>query len=152
MKKLMTMACAIIMAAAANASRVTTVAFSEARVNVPARVRFVKGDDYGFKVEAKDPVVAKSMRCSVKDGVLRIGFGNSLQPGTSTFDAKKNIYYYGINASGQVLSDDNMVDEIVITVVAPETPVFKTSADYVAVTVKTVEETQKTTGTLTMNE
>lgn len=152
MKKFMTMACAIIMAVAANASRVTTVAFSEARVNVPARVRFVKGDDYGFKVEAKDPVVAKSMRCSVKDGVLRIGFGNSLQPGTSTFDAKKNIYYYGINASGQVLSDDNMVDEIVITVVAPETPVFKTSADYVAVTVKTVEETQKTTGTLTMNE
>ena len=43
MKKLMTMVSAMMMVAAVNASEVTTVAFNEARVNVPARVRFVKG-------------------------------------------------------------------------------------------------------------
>jgi len=48
MKKLMTMVSAMMMVAAVNASEVATVAFNEARVNVPARVRFVKGDNYGF--------------------------------------------------------------------------------------------------------
>ena len=50
MKKFMMMACAMIMALAANAREVNTVAFSKAVVNVPARVRFVKGDNYGFMV------------------------------------------------------------------------------------------------------
>ena len=60
MRKLMTMACAMIMAAAANASEVVTVEFGEARVNVPARVRFVQGENYGFSVAAKDSVIAKA--------------------------------------------------------------------------------------------
>ena len=47
MKKLMTMVSAMMMVAAVNASEVATVAFNEARVNVPARVRFVKGFQRG---------------------------------------------------------------------------------------------------------
>ena len=78
MKKLMTMVSAMMMVAAVNASEVATVAFNEARVNVPARVRFVKGDNYGFSVEAKDSVIARAVRCTVKDGVLRLSFGNAL--------------------------------------------------------------------------
>lgn len=81
MKKLMTMVSAMMMVAAVNASEVATVAFNEARVNVPARVRFVKGENYGFSVEAKDSVIARAVRCSVKDGVLRLSFGNALKPG-----------------------------------------------------------------------
>lgn len=45
MKKLMTMVSAMMMVAAVNASEVVTVAFNEARVSVPARVRFVKGEN-----------------------------------------------------------------------------------------------------------
>ena len=72
MKKLMTMVSAMMMVAAVNASEVTTVAFNEARVNVPARVRFVKGDNYGFSVEAKDSVIARAVRCSVKLSLIHI--------------------------------------------------------------------------------
>lgn len=153
MRKLMILACAMIMASAANATKVTTVAFDKTMVSVPARVRFVKGDDYGFTVEAKDSIVAKSLRCTVKDGVLSIAFGQALQPGTSKFDARKNIHYYGINTTDQVLSDEEGDDSMVITVTAPEMPVFKTTPDYVAVSVKRVEEARKATvGGLTMNE
>ena len=49
MKKLMTMVSAMMMVAAVNASEVATVAFNEARVNVPARVRFVKGRELWFQ-------------------------------------------------------------------------------------------------------
>ena len=104
MRKLMTMACAMIMAAAANASEVVTVEFGEARVNVPARVRFVQGENYGFSVAAKDSVIAKAVRCSVKDGVLRMNFGNALQPGETKYDAKKGVYYYGVNSDSPINS------------------------------------------------
>ena len=147
MKKLMTMVSAMMMVAAVNASEVTTVAFNEARVNVPARVRFVKGDNYGFSVEAKDSVIARAVRCSVKDGVLRLSFGNALQPGESKFDAKK-----GVNPTNQVFVGENGEDDMVITVVAPDMPKFKTSSDYVAVTVKAVEEAGNSRAALTMNE
>ena len=103
MKKLMTMVSAMMMVAAVNASEVVTVAFNEARVSVPARVRFVKGENYGFSVEAKDSVIARAVRCSVKDGVLRLSFGNALQPGESKFDAKKGVYYYGVNPTNRSL-------------------------------------------------
>lgn len=151
MRKLMTMACAMIMAAAANASEVVTVEFGEARVNVPARVRFVQGENYGFSVAAKDSVIAKAVRCSVKDGVLRMNFGNALQPGETKYDAKKGVYYYGVNSDSQVLPAET-ADDLVITVVAPEMPKFKTNSDYVATTVKKVEEAGKSRSALTMNE
>lgn len=146
------MVSAMMMVAAANASEVTTVAFNEARVNVPARVRFVQGDSYGFSVEAKDSVIARAVRCSVKDGVLRMSFGNALQPGESKFDAKKGVYYYGVNTANQVLMNEDAEDDMVITVVAPEMPKFKTSSDYVAVTVKAVEKAKNSKAALSMNE
>ena len=153
MRKLMTLACAMIMASVANATKVTTVAFDKTMVSVPARVRFVKGNDYGFTVEAKDSIVAKSLRCTVKEGVLRIAFGQSLQPGTSKYDARKDTYYYGINANNQILSEEDEADNLVITVTAPEMPRVKTTPDYVAVSTKRVEEARKATvGGLTMNE
>ncbi len=152
MKKLMTMVGAIMMVAAVNASEVTTVPFSEARVNVPARVRFVQGENYGFSVEAKDSIVAKTVRCSVKDGVLQFSLGSALQPGESRFDEKKGVHYYGVNKTNQVYANGNDENEMVITVVAPDMPKFRTSSDYVAVTVKAVEEARKNQSVLSMNE
>lgn len=148
----MTMASAIMMVAAANASEVTTVSFSEARVNIPARVRFVQGDNYGFSVAAKDSILAKSVRCSVKDGVLRMNFGNSLKPGEAKYDAKKDVYYYGVNSSNLVFNDEDAPNEIVITVVAPEIPKFKTSSDFVTVSVDEMEKAGEGRSALAMSE
>lgn len=126
----------MIMTAAAKASEVTTVAFNETRVNVPATVRFVQGDSYGFSVEAKDSIIARSVRCTVKDSVLTINMGNALQPGEQKFDAKKGVYYYGVNTANQVLADKESDAEMVITVIAPELPKLAVSSDYEAVSVK----------------
>ena len=106
MKKLMTMVGAIMMAASVNASEVETVAFNEARVNIPARVRFIQGENYGFSVSAKDSIVARCIRCTVKDGVIRFSLGNSLQPGETRYDAKKGVHFYGVNKGNLVLNDD----------------------------------------------
>ncbi len=152
MKKLMTMVSAIMMVAAVNASEVTTVAFNETMVNIPARVRFVQGDSYGFNVEAKDSVVARSLQCSVKDGVLRIGFGSALKPGETKYDAKKDTYYYGVNENSQMLMSGNSEDDVVITVVSPEMPRVKTSSDYVAVSVQAVESVRKDGTSLSLSE
>ncbi len=148
----MTMVGAIMMAAAANASEVVTVAFNEARVNIPARVRFVQSEGYGFSVEAKDSIVARAVRCTVKDGIIRFSLGNSLQPGETRYDAKKGVYYYGVNKGNLVLANDSETENIVITVMAPDMPVFRTSADYVAVSVKAVEEARKDETSLSLNE
>ena len=148
----MTMVGAIMMAAAANASEVVTVAFNEACVNIPARVRFVQSEDYGFSVEAKDSIVARAVRCTVKDGIIRFSLGNSLQPGETRYDAKKGVYYYGVNKGNLVLANDSETENIVITVMAPDMPVFRTSADYVAVSVKAVEEARKDETSLSLNE
>lgn len=152
MKKLMTMVGAIMMVAAVNASEVITVAFKEARVNIPARVRFIQGENYGFSVEAKDSIVARSVRCTVKDGVIRFSLGNSLRPGETKFDAKKGVYYYGVNAAHQVLLDENETENVVITVVAPDMPVFRTSTEYVTVSSETVKNAQRAGNALSMNE
>ena len=152
MRKLVNMLAVAMMAATANANEVTTVAFNEARVNIPARVRFVKGENYGFSVEAKDSIIAKAVRCSVKDGVLRMSFGNALAPGETRYDARKNVYYYGVNEEGQILLDQNEENDLVITVVAPEMPKLKTSSNFVAITVDAAKEASKNRKALSMNE
>ena len=152
MRKLMMLAGAMIMAAAVNASEVATVAFKETNVSVPARVRFVKGEIYGFSVEAKDSVVARSVRCMVKDGVLRFSFGSPLQPGEVKYDAKKDAYYYGVNKMNMVLTDENETEDLVITVVAPEMPLIKVPADYMTVSKEAVEAVKDDNTVLTMTE
>ena len=93
MRKLMVMACAIMMAIAANAKVVKTVPFTGVQVNVPARVLFLQGDTCAFSVKDSDFIVARTIQCSVKDGVLRFKYGMSAQPGEVKYDAKKDIYY-----------------------------------------------------------
>lgn len=72
MKKMLIMASAIMMAAAANAQRVETESFNKILVNVPARVRVVPGDTYSVNIVTSDSVLANSLRVNVKDGVLNI--------------------------------------------------------------------------------
>ena len=148
----MTMVCAMMMVAAVNASEVSTVAFNKALFSVAARVRFVKGENYGFSVEAKDSVIARSVRCSVKEGVLRLSYGNALKPGETKFDARKGVHYYGVNPTNQILTAEDIEEDMVITVVAPEVPKFQTSPDFVAVTVKAVEGDGNSRTAETMDE
>lgn len=136
MKKIMTLVSAIIMVTATNAKGVTTVPFKGTRVSVPARVRFVKGDTYAFSVEAKDSILARSLQCSVKDGVLCFKFGNAPQAGDIKYDAKKDVYYYGVAAKERDFNNDE--EQFVITVMSPELPTVKTSSDFDAVPVKPV--------------
>lgn len=72
MKKMLIMASAIMMAAAANAQRVETESFNKILVNVPARVRVVPGDTYSVNIATADSTLAQSIRVNVEDGVLRI--------------------------------------------------------------------------------
>lgn len=72
MKKMLIMASAIMMAAAANAQRVETESFNKVLVNVPARVRVVPGDTYSVNVATTDSVLANSLRIDVEDGTLKI--------------------------------------------------------------------------------
>ena len=72
MKKMMIMASAIIMAAAGYANNVETKPFESVKVNVPARVRFVTGDNYGMGVRSVDSIAAKNSLWSIEDGVLKI--------------------------------------------------------------------------------
>lgn len=134
MKKIMTLVSAIIMVTAANAKGVTTVPFTGTRVSVPARVRFVRGDTYAFSVEAKDSVLARTLQCSVKDGVLCFKFGNAPEAGDIRYDAKKDVYYYGVSA---VERDFNGKEEqFVITVMSPELPAMKKSLDFDTIALK----------------
>ena len=142
----------MIMAAAVNASEVATVAFKETNVSVPARVRFVKGEIYGFSVEARDSVIARSVRCVVRDGVLRFSFGSALQPGEVRYDARKGAYYYGVNKTNMVLTDENETEDLVITVVAPEMPLVKVPGDYMTVSKEAVEAAKDNRTVLTMAE
>ena len=72
MKKLMIMVSAIMMVATANAKSVETVPFEGVKVNVPARVRFVSGENYEMGVRSTDSIAAENVKWSVKDGVLSI--------------------------------------------------------------------------------
>lgn len=72
MKKMMILASAIMMAAAANAKRVETESFNKVMVNVPARVRVVPGDTYSVNIATSDSILAQSLRVNVENGVLNI--------------------------------------------------------------------------------
>lgn len=72
MKKMLIMASAIMMAAAANAQRVETESFNKVLVNVPARVRVVPGDTYSVNIATSDAELANSLRVNVKNGTLNI--------------------------------------------------------------------------------
>ena len=85
MKKMMTMACAALIAISANAqcnetkNEVKTIPFTQTKIDVPARVNFVVGDRFGFSVEAGDEVLSNLIECSVKDGVLTFTYGKDLE-------------------------------------------------------------------------
>lgn len=72
MKKMMILVSAIMMATTANAQQVETTSFDEVRVNVPARVRIVAGENYGVSIATKNEEVAKAVNYDVKNGVLNI--------------------------------------------------------------------------------
>ncbi|MBQ8969001.1 MAG: DUF2807 domain-containing protein [Bacteroidaceae bacterium] len=72
MKKMMIMVSAIMMVAAGYAKNVETKPFEGVKVNVPARVRFVNGDNYELGVRSTDSITANNIQWSVEDGVLKI--------------------------------------------------------------------------------
>ena len=73
MKKMMIMVSAIMMVAAGYAKmNVEMKPFEGVKVNVPARVRFVSGDNYELGVRGADSIAEKSIIWSVEDGVLKI--------------------------------------------------------------------------------
>ena len=114
MKKIMTMISAMMIAATMNAENIETEAFTETLVTVPARVRFVKGDNYSFSVESENKFIAESVKAAVKDGTLYF----SLKNGLSEEEASEN--------------------DLTIVITAPGMPEFKTSRNLKAVEVKSV--------------
>lgn len=66
------MACAIMMAAAANAEPQKVAPFSKVSVNVPARIRVIKGNEYSIMVNTQEPADSSSLRYTVEKGILRI--------------------------------------------------------------------------------
>ena len=116
MKKIMTMVSAIMVAATMNAENVETEAFTETLVNVPARVRFVKGDNYSFSVESENKFIAESVKAAVKDGTLYF----SLKNGLSVEEASEN--------------------DLTIVITAPGMPEFKTSRNMEATEIKSVND------------
>lgn len=137
MKKLMMLVGSLMAVSTMSAQEVETVPFTTAEINLPARVRFVVGDDYSFSVESSNPYLASQLQCGVKNGVLNLKYGKSLEPGTVVFDEKNDTYFYGVGVSELSLVDNNEGDHLfVVTVTAPGMPEFKTSKDYKAVPVK----------------
>lgn len=137
MKKFVTLACALMAVAVVKAQDVETVPFTATQVNVPARVRFVLGNEYSFSVESNNTEMARQLQCSVQDGVLNFRLGKSVKPGDVIFDEENGIYFYGVEASALSLTDsESDGNELVITVTAPGMPEFKTSRDYQAIPVK----------------
>ncbi len=70
---MMILVSAIMMAVAANAiEKMNLKPFEGVSVNVPARVRFVYGENYGVDVQSNDSLITSGIRMSVQNGVLRI--------------------------------------------------------------------------------
>lgn len=88
----------------ANNELKSTEAFTEAYINLPARVRLVEGENYSVLVNAADEEVAKAIKCEVKDG--KISFSTS--------------------------NGENINEKVVITIVAPTIPDVFAGKDYKA--------------------
>lgn len=112
------MVSAIMMVATMNAENVATEAFTETKVNVPARVRFVKGETYSFSVESENKIVAESVKAAVKNGILSFSLANGL----SMEEASEN--------------------DLTIVITAPGMPDFKTSRELKATNVKKADNTE----------
>lgn len=130
----MTFVGASVIAAGMNAQEIVTVPFTEACVSVPAKVRFEKGNEFGISVATSDAIKANLLQCSVKNGVLNICYGKSIEAGNTMYDEKNSVYYYGVSAKEMDTKDN----EFVITVTSPAMPEFKTSRDYEASYIKYV--------------
>lgn len=130
----MTIVCAFV-AIAASAQEIETKPFNKTYIDVPARVRFVKGNEYSVRVNTNDKEMASNIQCSLKDGVLSFEYkglnaknNKEVEPGKVIFDAKSGSYFYGIDMMDNLLhGDSNDGSELVITVTSPEKPVFTTS-------------------------
>ncbi len=72
MKKMMILVSTIMMVATGNAKNVETKPFEGVKVNVPARVRFVNGENYEMGLRSTDNTTAENIQWSIKDGVLTI--------------------------------------------------------------------------------
>ena len=104
MKKMMIMVSAIMMVAASYAKEnVETMPFEGVKVNVPARVRFVNGENYAMGIRTTDSITANNILWSIEDGVLNI---------RSRYEADEN------NA------------EVCITIVSPVEPKLTVGRDY----------------------
>ena len=109
MRKFVTIVCATA-AIAANAQEIETKPFSKTYIDVPARVRFVKGNEYSVRVNTNDKEMASNIQCTLKDGVLSFEYkdlnaknNTEVEPGKSVFDAKSGSYFYGIDMMDNLL-------------------------------------------------
>jgi hypothetical protein len=131
MKKVMILMSAMLVAAAAHAQSVKTVPFEETVVNVPAKVHFVRGNEFAFEVKASDKRVARSLQCKVQSGVLTFGYGKAAKDGTVNYVAETNTYYYGNDAAlATDAIDANSNLDYEITIISPAMPELRTSSSY----------------------
>lgn len=107
MKKVLVLIAVVMMTLGMNAEVKNINAFSEVKVNVPARVRVIRGSQYGINLSAEDSLLTSAIRYSVENGTLSI----------NTVDETLLL------AEGS---------EVVITITAPEMPSFKTGRDFEA--------------------
>lgn len=114
MKKLMIMASAIMMVAGAIAKNVETKPFEGIKVNVPARIRIVSGDNYEMGVRSTDSIAARNILWSIENGVLNI------------------------RTRHEVETDEN--PNLCITIVAPVEPRLTVGRDFEVTDVKKEEK------------
>lgn len=72
MKKMMILVSALMMVATAYAKNIETKPFEGVKVNVPARVRVVSGENYEMGVRSTDSIAASKILWSIDNGVLNI--------------------------------------------------------------------------------
>ena len=113
MKKVLVLIAVVMMTLGMNAEVKNVNAFNEVKVNVPARVRVIRGSQYGISLSAEDSLLTSAIRYSVENGILSI---NTIDETMLMVESR----------------------EVVITITAPEMPSFKTGRDFEART-KTID-------------